>query len=412
MTKVATVSSFRVGGSSTARKNSEDAASVKLVIEGEIPTTHIIGRLVREAIGKEGTVEQMLVPEFLPSRLAGNALPLLIRVGDPGSRQMLKWMIRRGIPFLYYVDDNFWELKGDSPLAQYYQAPEVRATLELAIRNAHTVIVNSPLLGAYLSEHFDANVCVLHAPFDFSILGDRCSRASHPGEVRIGFAGSVTRDRDFIEIIPALQRILADFNEVSLYFFGYCPPVLRGVDRVYFFAHVDSYENFIRLKNESALDIGLAPMANTSSNLYKTNNKYREYGALHVAGVYSDSSPYRESIRSGENGLLVPMQADKWYDAIALLVRDPQLRQCLADGAYMDVQENYAQTVVAAQWRELLLQFAFESPKPVLSPGVVAADTVAIRIGGWIAKTRLRVTLKLLRIRGWARRLIGGSHGD
>ncbi|SOZ98490.1 hypothetical protein CBM2626_A190015 [Cupriavidus taiwanensis] len=354
----------------------------------------------------------MLVHEFLPSRLAGNALPLLIRVGDPGSSQMLKWMIRRGIPFLYYVDDNFWELKGDSPLAQYYQAPEVRATLELVVRNAHTVIVNSPMLGAYLRENFGANVSVLHAPFDFSILGEQNSRISHPGEVRIGFAGSVTRGRDFIEIIPALERILADFSEVSLFFFGYCPPALRGVNRVHFFAHVDSYEDFIRLKNESGLDIGLAPMANTTSNLYKTNNKYREYGALHVAGIYSDSSPYRESVRNGENGLLVPMHADKWYEAIALLVRDPQLRQRLADGAYKDVLENYAQRVVATQWREMLLRFAFESPKPVLSPGAIAVDTVVIRIGGWIAKTRLRVTLKLLRIRGWARRLIGGSHVD
>lgn len=412
MTKEATVSDLPVHGAMIAPTHSEDAISVELVIEGEIPTTHIIGRLVCEAIGSAGRVEQMLVPEFLPARLVGCSLPLLIRVGDPGGSQMLKWMIRRGIPFLYYVDDNFWELKGDTPLAQYYQAPEVRATLELAVRNAHTVIVNSPLLGAYLRDRLNAKVTVLHAPFDFSILGEQCSRPEHPGEVRIGFAGSVTRARDFIEILPALERVLDDFSEVSFYFFGYCPPALRDKKRVHFFEHVDSYENFIRLKNDSALDIGLAPMANTESNLYKTNNKYREYGALHVAGIYSDSSPYRESVRHGENGWLVPMQPDKWYEAIALLVRDHALRQRIAGAAYKDVRENYAQAVVAAQWRELLLRFARESPKPILSPGVVAADTVAIRICGWVAKTRLRVTLKLLRIRGLARRLIGGSHGD
>lgn len=412
MTKEAAVSTFHINGANTALKHSKDAVSVKLVIEGEIPTTHIIGRLVREAVGKDGKVEQMLVPEFLPSRLVDHALPLLIRVGDPGGGQMLKWMIRRGIPFLYYVDDNFWELKGDTPLAQYYQAPEVRATLELAVRNARTVIVNSPLLGAYLRDRLGAHVSVLHAPFDFSILGEQCSRPGHPEEVRIGFAGSVTRARDFVEIIPALERILTNFKQVSYYFFGYCPPALRHIERVHFFAHVDSYENFIRLKNESALDIGLAPMANTESNLYKTNNKYREYGALHVAGIYSDSSPYRESVRHCENGLLVPMQADKWYEAIALLVRDRALRQRIADAAHEDVRENYAQAVVAAQWRELLLRFARESPKPMLSPAVIHGDTMAIRVGGWLAKTRLRVTLKLLRIRGLVRRLLGGSHGD
>ncbi|SPA38095.1 Glycosyl transferase, group 1 [Cupriavidus taiwanensis] len=411
MTKEVSARRMDVGCTGMAPKLVDGAIAVKLVIEGEIPTTHIVGRLVREAIGTNGSVQQMFVPEFVPAQLAAHALPLLIRVGDPGGHQMLKWMIRRDIPFLYYVDDNFWELKGDTPLAQYYQAPEVRATLELAVRHAHTVIVNSPLLGAYLRDRFGAKVSVLRAPFDFSILAENCSRLPHPLEMRIGFAGSVTREGDFVEIIPALERILADFSEVQFYFFGYCPPVLRNSSRVHFFPHVDSYEDFIRLKNECSLDIGLAPMADSESNLYKTNNKYREYGALHVAGIYSDSPPYRDSVRHGENGLLIPMDAEAWYEAIALLVRDHDLRDRIADAAYEDVREKYAQTTVAAQWRDLLLRFARESPKPTLSRRVIAADTVAIRIGGWIAKTRLRVTLKLLRIRGWARGFIGGLHG-
>ncbi|SPK71377.1 Glycosyl transferase [Cupriavidus taiwanensis] len=395
-----------------ALKKIHGAIAVKLVIEGEIPTTHIIGRLVREAIGTSGSVQQMFVPEFVPAKLAAHTLPLLIRVGDPGGRQMLKWMIRRDIPFLYYVDDNFWELKGDTPLAQYYQAPEVRATLEFAVRHAHTVIVNSPLLGTYLRDRFDSKVCVLRAPFDFSILDENCPRLPHPREVRVGFAGSVTREADFVGIIPALERILAEFSEVRFYFFGYCPPTLRNSNRVHFFRHVDNYEDFIRLKNKCALDIGLAPMADSDSNLYKTNNKYREYGALHVAGIYSDSPPYRDSVRHGENGLLIPMDADGWYEAIALLVRDQGLRERIAHAAYDDVREKYGQATVAAQWRELLLWFARECPKPTLSRRVIAADTVAIRIGGWIAKTRLRVTLKLLRIRALARRLVRRSHGD
>nr|WP_198046719.1 glycosyltransferase [Cupriavidus taiwanensis] len=389
-------------GSHDARMGAAGIAPVlqaRLVIEGEIPTTHIIGRLVAEAAGSAAGVCKLLVSNFLPGRMQNNAIPLLIRVGDPSAAPMVKWMLRRKVPYLYYIDDNFWELRGEGPLIVYYQTREVRETLELVVRNAHTVIVNSPYLGEYLRDRFAAPVIVLPAPFDFSLVSGLEPPPAHEHEVRIGFAGSATREKDFIAILPALERVLSERPQVTMHFFGYCPPSLQGKDRVVYHAHMGSYEDFIRFKHANALDIGLAPMADTESNRYKTNNKYREYGALRIAGIYADSPPYRDSVRNGVTGLLVQQDAEAWYRAIVELVDNPRQRAAMAAAAYDDVRKHYAQDVVAMQWRSLLEEFQRSVRMPRLSRAAIGVDTCWIRGAGWLARQKLRVHLRYVRAR-------------
>lgn len=378
----------------------------RLVIEGEIPTTHIIGRLISEAVGNAAGVCKLLVSNFLPGRMQSNAIPLLIRIGDPSAAPMVKWMLRRKIPYLYYIDDNFWELQGEGPLIAYYQAKEVRETLELVVRNARTVIVNSPHLGKYLQDRFAASVIVLPAPFDFSLLSGLEPPPAHEHEVRIGFAGSATREKDFIAILPALERVLAERPQVTMHFFGYCPPSLHGKDRVLYHPHMGSYEDFIKFKHARALDIGLAPMADTESNRYKTNNKYREYGALGIAGVYADSPPYRDSVKDGVTGRVVRQDAAVWYQAIVELVDNPQQRAAMATAAYDDVRKHYAQDVVAMQWRKLLEEFQHSVRMPRLSPAAISADTCWIQGAGWVARQKLRVHLRYVRARSMLGRAV------
>ncbi|WP_172587074.1 glycosyltransferase [Cupriavidus taiwanensis] len=396
-------------GSLAAGHGAAEAAprlQARLVIEGEIPTTHIIGRLISEAAGNAEGVCKLLVADFLPGRMQSNAIPLLIRVGDPSAAPMVKWMLRRKIPYLYYIDDNFWELQGEGPLIAYYRAKEVRETLELVVRNANTVIVNSPHLGKYLHDRFAASVMVLPAPFDFSLLSGLAPPPAHEHEVRIGFAGSATREKDFIAILPALERVLAERPQVTMHFFGYCPPSLHGSDRVAYHPHMGSYEDFIKFKHASALDIGLAPMADTESNRYKTNNKYREYGALGIAGVYADSPPYRDSVKDGVSGRVVRQDPAAWYQAILELVDNPQQRAAMGAAAYEDVRKHYAQDVVAMQWRRLLEDFQRSVRMPRLSRAAISADTCWIRGAGWLARQKLRVHLRYVRARSLLARVV------
>ncbi|MFM0629599.1 glycosyltransferase [Paraburkholderia xenovorans] len=392
--------------------NAAPLLDVKLVIEGDIPTNQIIERLLVEAVGTRGSVQKLLLSEFTPGTLFDGGIVILSRTASPASLPMIEWMNTHRVPFAYYVDDNFWELMGDGPLAQFYQSAPVRHTLDLSITDARAVIVNAPRLGQYIKDRYPkASIALLNAPFDFSLVEESRPTAKTADEVRIGFAGSITRADDFVEILPALTRLRDKYRNVTLTFFGYCPPELIGSERVTYVRHVADYSEFIKLKASHQLDIGLAPMAASAANLYKTNNKYREYGALKIAGIYTNTSPYTECVVDGETGLLATHSVDAWYDALERLVVDRELRARIAAAAYADVKTNYAQTVVAEQWRRFLEDFARDhstsDPCETATPSTIAR----IRARRWLAQTRIRVLVRLAgvrrRVRGLAHRIAG-----
>lgn len=373
---------------------------LKFVVEGDIPTNQIIQRLVTEALGAGSEVTRLLLPQFTPEAVTEGALIILSRTASPASLPMLDWMRAHGVPFVYYIDDNFWELKGDSPIAQFYQSASVRKTLERSVEEARHVIVNAPRLGDYIKErHPLSRITQLNAPFDFSLIDDLPAPVKPIGEVRVGFAGSITRADDFVEILPALERVLETFAHVMLVFFGYCPPELVGRERVTFVPHVASYPDFIRMKASYGLDVGLAPMADLAANLYKTNNKYREYGAMRIAGIYTNTSPYTESVTDGVTGMLVEHDAEAWYRALEKLITDEPLRKQIADAAHADVRAHYAQDVVAQQWREFLLKFAQESRAAGVAAKKGYAGEAYIRARRWLGHAHIRASVLRARAR-------------
>lgn len=382
---------------------------VKLIVEGDIPTNQIISRLMREALGPDGSVETVMLGDFVPSSALDTDVIIYSRTGSPSAVPMIDWLTMHRIPYLYYIDDNFWEMRGDSPVALYYQCAPVRWALRRVIRNSERVIVNSPLLGDYIRQMFPRKPVVqLNAPFDFSLIRRVTLREKRAGEVRIGFAGNITRAPDFADVVPAFQRLLMNHPQVSMFFFGYCPPELIDCERVHYIETVADYAAFIALKASYGLDIGVAPMAASTSNLYKTNNKYREYGGLKIAGIYTRSSPYVESVIDGKTGLLVEHNATAWYDALERLVIDAPLRQRITDAAHADVRARYSQSVVAEHWRELLFEVANLRPTTASKlPGVLTI--AAMKVRQFASRTALRVLIRVHRVRALITRLIRGA---
>ncbi|MBN3789898.1 glycosyltransferase [Burkholderia sp. Ac-20353] len=389
---------------------------VKFVVDGDIPTNQIIHRLMTEALGADGHVTQMLLSQFSPEALEEGGLVIMSRTASPAALPMLEWMRMHDVPYVCYIDDNFWELTGDTPLAHFYQSAPVRVTLDRAMQGARHIVVNAPRLGEYIKTRYpSARITHLNAPFDFSLIDNLPAPIKPDGEVRVGFAGSVTRAEDFVEIQSALKRLRETYEHVTLVFFGYCPPELLGQSRVTFVPHVASYSEFIRLKASYGLDIGLAPMANLASNLYKTNNKYREYGAMRIAGIYTNTSPYKESVTDGVTGLLVEHNPDAWYRALETLVTDRALRERIADAACADIRQNYAQDVVAAQWREFLADFADEAQAAGSSGAAKTgrASVAYIRAQRWLGHTKIRALVLQARARtkvSRAARRFSGKH--
>lgn len=318
-----------------------------VIIEAEIATTHLIEQVLLACEGLGVNYRKVLLSSLKVEDFYAGEIPLFIRCGDPIMRFWSEFLRRVGCRYLYYIDDNFWRLEGETPLAHYYQHPYVRAALGLAVSNAESVLTNSEELASFLQE-FNKNVVVLPAFFDFSLI-EGVRRSIH-NEVRIGFAGSTSRERDLEIIKPLVGEILEIYPHVVFEFAGVMPQGLLPTDRVRYFPYSSGYTDFIRFQFSRAWDIGLAPLEDNVSNRCKTNNKFREYGACGIAGIYSAIPPYIGSVDDGRTGLLAINDLDVWRCSIVALIESPELRKVIGQQAREEVWTSHRVGKVAEHW--------------------------------------------------------------
>jgi len=331
--------------------------SVLMVIEGEIATTELVEQVLKAGRRFGVTYRKAHLASLTIGDLDSKTVPLFVRCGDPWLRLWIKLLRRAGQPYLYYIDDNFWEIQGDSPLAFYYRDPTVRDSLRLAVSQAHQVLTNSQVLASYL-ERFTSHACVLPPVFDFGLI-EGCAREATT-EIRIGFAGSTGRRPDLELVRPVVRRVLDRIPGAVFEFCGALPDGVEPGPGVRFFPYVDSYADFIRFQAKRNWAIGLAPLRDTVANRSKTNNKYREYGACAIAGVYSNIDPYRCCVEDGVTGLLADNQPECWLSAIERLAFGAEERHTIGERAEQDVRAKYSVDLVASVWADCIGRTRFE----------------------------------------------------
>ncbi|HEY4088571.1 MAG TPA: glycosyltransferase [Bryobacteraceae bacterium] len=320
---------------------------ILMVIDGDIATTQLVERLLLacQPFGVRYTTIHFSSLSF--RHLDGRTVPLFVRCGEPGLPVWIDLLRRANHPYLYYIDDNFWELQGDSPVALYYRDPGVRTSLECALKYANQVLTNSEVLASYL-QRFSNHIRVVPPFFDFALI-EGCVREQTP-ELRIGFAGSTTRTGDLELLKPVIETVLDRVPNAIFEFCGVMPAGIQAGRRVRYFEHTSSYADFIRFQARRNWAIGLAPLRDHSANRAKTNNKYREYGACGIAGIYSDIPPYNNCVEDSVTGLLVGPSEEAWLSAILRLALQSDERRQIASHAESDVRRKYSVTAVAHDW--------------------------------------------------------------
>jgi len=238
-----------------------------------------------------------------------------------------------GKPVVYDVDDHFEAMPDGHPLAGR-MAPTIPYCRELA-RRASAICVSTPELATVFSD-VPGRVEVVPNLIDERLFAAPLRPRDEPSRpVRIVYAGSPTHMADLEMIAPALVRLVERFGRgVELHFFGCAPPdpvLAAATGWIDFF---DDYTAYARKLAELAPDIGLAPLCDTPFNRAKSNIKALEYGALGVAGVYSDLPPYQgPGGGPGPFGPLVGPDPGVWEKTIARLVTEGALRARIATRA-------------------------------------------------------------------------------
>jgi glycosyltransferase involved in cell wall biosynthesis len=258
-------------------------------------------------------------------------------VPDMASADALAAHARKtGATLLYDLDDDLLRVPADHPEADILRprAKVVRRMLGLADQ----VWVSNDRLATGLRVAAGA-VRIVANGLDERLWGEPpWPRVNRFGPVRLLYMGTATHDADLALILPALGRIRQTFGDrVSVELMGVIsggalPGWIRRVPVPAMAA--GSYPGFVNwITDRPSWEIGLAPLTDTPFNRCKSAIKTLDYAALGMAVLASDVPAYRGSLADGPGGMLVAPDDDAWFSAMALMVRNADLRHGLAGGA-------------------------------------------------------------------------------
>jgi len=274
----------------------------------------------------------------------------------------------KNLPVLYDIDDNMLAIPKGHPEGGFWDRLKNRKYIKF-LRKADVVTTSTEVLKETFSR-WNQNIVVLPNTFvETSLDRGIQNKKKEALPVTIGYAaGSPTHAHDFSVVTDALLKILRTFpGQVRIVFFGFCPPVLDGVEGVSFREAYKDYRTYLYELCHSGIDIGLAPLIDNPFNQGKSNIKYIEYGSAAIAGIYSNITPYA-CVKQGETGILVSEHSvDAWYNAISTLVKETGVRERMGEDACRDVTENYMLEQHIEKWRMALSSWLWRLNRRPLS---------------------------------------------
>ncbi len=388
-----------------AERPSTRKCRVLLIYREMIPSIRLCGHSQMEAMARLGMVEYRAVQEM---RLKGSDLSwadtvMLGRLDSWYEHQLAQRLREAGRRLVYIIDDDLLDIPPTASSAPHYGDAEVRHFVQRLIDISDAILSPSKLLLEKYARNGRQAVWVEEPALD------PVPYAPHDPDapVRIGFAGSIDRTADLEALLrDALLRVKAKYGEkVRFEFFGAEPDFARQLG-ARTLPYYDSYEKYRAALNDLAWDIGLAPMPDTPFHACKHYNKFTEYAAAGVAGIYSDCAPYTFIPDRERYGRFCRNTPEAWYEQLCREIEDAPGRE-----------ERRRQCSLAAQsWlsaehigRELLEHYA-----PLFEPieaGEIEAPGIAL------LKVRSFFHEKIRRVRRYglktpvvvARKLLGRS---
>jgi glycosyltransferase involved in cell wall biosynthesis len=263
---------------------------------------------------------------------------------------------RQGIALLYDLDDDLIDVGPEHP--EYAELQPKAALVAQLVETADAVWVSTSALGDKLAG------MGRHATIVANGLDERIWAAPSPspspnsGPLRILYMGSATHDADFALVAPALARLVGEssgrvaFDMIGVSAKPDMPPWVNRVPMPVLAAQ--SYPGFVGwAARRGGWDVGVAPLADTPFNRCKSAIKAMDYAGMGLPIIASDMPAFRGSLADGRGGMLAANTDAAWYDALALLINNPQLRTALAADARAALRARHTLRSQAAERRAL-----------------------------------------------------------
>ena len=286
------------------------------------------------------TLESMASPRDVLGGRPRGVLPQ-----SPARRsELLRAAVAAGLPVIYDLDDNFFEIPLDTDTGRDYAQPDQLAMLTEYLTAASLVRVYSRPLLEHV-QRLNPRVEWIAGAVDLRQVKPPAAKARRTAEAglrdqpaRRFTGGNIPARRAAID-----QRIRAADRSPFLGATAAGRPARRTSSRRC--TRLRSFPPpFFRLR----LRHRLGALPDDLLHRSKSNTKFREYGACGIAGIYSDVDVYSDCVRQGETGLLVSNDSEAWYRAMRQLVDDAQLRHTIQQQARREIENRYSQEIFAA----------------------------------------------------------------
>lgn len=274
--------------------------------------------------------------------------------------EYLDYLCSLGKLVVFEIDDLITELPPSNSSYEY----GIMSTPYLYdfIPRCSAVTVSTPELKKYFSL-YNNNIYVLPNLIDDKLWCKRSPKSSGP--VVIGYAGTVTHNTDIAMLEETLERIaLIHGDKVAFIFMGCQTDRIAKLPGFSFIKFDTTFEAYAKKLQETSIDIMLIPLEDNSFNRCKSNIKWLEYSSCGFAGIYADLPPYNNCVEHGSTGLLVGSDPQQWFNAINLLINNPELRHSIATHARQKVLAEYTLQSGAHRWLDVYREMLEKTAGP------------------------------------------------
>ena len=347
---------------------------VLLVYRKMIPSIRLCGHCQMECLAKEGKLQYRAVQEMKLTNddLNWAQVVLLGRLDSWYEYQLTKLLHKAGKYLIYIIDDDLLNISPEVSSAAYYGQKEIQSYIRGMIEMSDAILSPSPLLLEKYAVNGRKAIQIEEPAID--PIPYRPHDPSKP--VKIGFAGSIDRVGDIEEILKdALIQIKKEYgNKVKFEFFGAIPSFAKELDAKCI-PYTDSYDEYRRTLNDLEWDIGLAPIPDTPFHACKHYNKFIEYAASSITGIYSEYAPYTFIHNQELYGNFCRNEFSEWVEKIRKEIDDRELREkqkknCSGYAFHVLSVESVSQSFLLSLGT--ILNISTETSEEVLSMGAIS----------------------------------------
>jgi len=320
-----------------------------LIIDAESASSQILESLF---VSPVCSYKKILVSQLQEHDLE-NAIPIFVRTLSYKTLKWIRYLNESKIDFYYYLDDNFWEMKGEYAFNRRYNHPLVLRIVTNLAQSAKLTLVNSENLCEYIKINISPNVTCLPCFFDFSLLDDL--KKESVDEFRVGFVGSPTRIKDINFFPKMIELVSSEAPDVVFEFAGVKPLGLKSSSRLRSFLIPKTYRHFIPFLYSRNWAVGLAPLSGSLSDRYKTNNKFREYASCGILGIYTKHEIYDDVLKNPELGYSCSSSDPlEWAERILYIYRNKKECDPMRQKAENYARSQYSLTAAQQSWFNII----------------------------------------------------------